>query len=73
MAEHLGREIRPRRGPDVLTLVVGVLTLAMALSAFVGELPDVRGFDPRWLLAGGAALVGLLMLAGSRRRSRRSN
>ena len=56
-----------RRGPDPLALVVGLATLAMAVFAFVGELPDLSGFDPRWLLAGGAALVGLVLLVGSLR------
>ena len=56
-----------RRGPDPLTLVVGLATLAMAVFAFVGEVPDLSGFDPRWLLAGGAALVGLMLLVGSLR------
>jgi hypothetical protein len=56
-----------RRGPDPLTLLVGLATLAMAVFAFVGDVPDLSGFDPRWLLAGGAALVGLMLLVGSLR------
>jgi hypothetical protein len=56
-----------RRGPDPLTLLVGLATLAMAVFAFVGDLPDLSGFDPRWLLAGGAAVVGLVLLVGSLR------
>jgi hypothetical protein len=56
---------RRRRGPDPVALVVGLATLAMAVIAFTGRLPDV---DPRWLLAGGAAVVGLLLLIGSLRR-----
>ena len=56
-----------RRGPDPLALVVGLATLAMAVFAFVGELPDLSGFDPRWLLAGGAAVVGLVLLVGNLR------
>ena len=58
-----------RRGPDPLTLLVGLATLAMAVFAFVGDLPDLSGFDPRWLLAGGAAVVGLVLLVGNLRRS----
>jgi hypothetical protein len=61
-----------RRGPDPLALVVGLATLAMAVFAFVGELPDLSGFDPRWLLAGGAAVVGLFLLVGSLRGRNRS-
>ena len=56
-----------RRGPDLLTLLVGLATLAMAVFAFVGYLPDLSGFDPLWLLAGGAAVVGLVLLVGSLR------
>lgn len=61
------RQIRRRRGPDPVTLLVGLLSLGMAAAAFVGEVPDLSGFDPRWLLAGGAALIGLLLLVGSLR------
>lgn len=60
-----------RRGPDPVALLAGLLTLAMATVAFVGELPDLSGLDPRWLLAGGAALVGLILLVGSLRGRRR--
>jgi hypothetical protein len=56
-----------RRGPDPVTLLVGVLSLGMAAAAFVGELPSLAGFDPRWLLAAGATLFGLLLLVGSLR------
>ena len=63
MADRLVR----RRGPDVIMLVVGLLALGMSVSAFVGELPTFTGFDARWLLAGGAALLGVLLLVGSLR------
>jgi len=63
---------RSRRGPDPVSLLVGLLTLGMALAALVGELPDLSGFDPRWLLAGGAAVVGLMLLVGSLRGRRRA-
>ena len=56
-----------RRGPDPLALVVGLATLVMAVFAFAGELPDLSGFDPRWLLAGGAVAVGLVLLVGNLR------
>jgi len=59
--------VRRRRGPDVVALVIGLLTLAMAVAAFTGRLP-VISFDPRWLLAGAAAVVGALLLLGSLRR-----
>lgn len=63
---------RPWRGPDPIALLVGLLTLGMALAALVGKLPDLSGFDPRWLLAGAAAFVGLLLLVGSLRGRRRT-
>lgn len=56
-----------RRGPDLLMLLAGVLALGVATTAFVGQVPDFSGLDPRWVLAAGAAVVGLLMLVGSLR------
>ncbi|WP_232663820.1 hypothetical protein [Pseudonocardia sp. TRM90224] len=71
MAEYDGtkQDAAParRRMPDPLALIAGVLALAMATSAFVGQAPDLSGFDARWLLAAGAALVGLMLLVGSLR------
>jgi hypothetical protein len=69
VAELVKKETR--RGPDPLALVVGLLTLGMAASAFVGEVPSLAGFDARWLLAAGAAVIGLLLLVGSLRGRRR--
>lgn len=60
-----------RRRPDLLTLVAGLLTLGMAVVAFTGELPDLGGLDLRWLLAGAAASVGVVLLVGSLRGRRR--
>jgi hypothetical protein len=70
VADGTGQEIR-KRGPEVFTLIVGVLTLAMATSAFVGHVPTLAGLDARWLLAAAAAAVGLLLLVGSLRGRRR--
>ena len=67
MAEQETEVIRRRRGPDPLALVVGVLTLGMAVAAFTGQLPMIN-FDPRWLIAAAAAVVGALLLLGSLRR-----
>ena len=66
MADQEQRGVR-RRGPDALTLVIGLLALGMATSAFVGEVPSLAGLDARWLLAGAAAAVGVLLLVGSLR------
>lgn len=54
----------PGRLPEPLTLVTGLLALALSVAAFVGELPAI---DPRWILAGGAAALGLVLLVGSLR------
>ena len=62
-----------RRRPDALMLVVAALTLAMAVAAFVGVMPDLSGFDPRWVLAAGAAVIGALLLASGVRNRRRAH
>jgi hypothetical protein len=72
VADREERGVR-RRGPDLLTLVMGLLTLGVATSAFVGEMPTLAGLDARWLLAAGAAAIGVLLLVGSLRgRGRRT-
>lgn len=55
-----------KRFPDVLTLIAGIGTLLV--SAYV--LTDGRFNipNPTWLLAGGALLVGILLLASSLRK-----
>jgi hypothetical protein len=62
-----------RRGPDPVALLIGLLALGMAVAAFVGQVPDLSGLDPRWLLAGGAGVVGLMLLVGSLRGRRGAN
>ncbi|MGH3439372.1 MAG: hypothetical protein ACRDRN_23295 [Sciscionella sp.] len=67
-AEHTGNVAR-RRGPDLLALIAGlaaILASAYILTDGASWLPSI---DPRWLLAGGALLVGVLMLASSMRSS----
>ncbi|MBM7770216.1 hypothetical protein JOD54_000420 [Actinokineospora baliensis] len=64
-------ETKTPRRIDPLTLLAGLATLAA--SAFV--LTDGRiwlpSLDPRWLLAGVAVLVGVLLLGGSLRGKRK--
>ena len=71
--EAVTTTVTRRRGPDPVALVVGLLSIAMAVFAFVGQVPDLSGLDPRWLLAGGAAAVGLMLLVGSLRGRRTGN
>jgi hypothetical protein len=60
------------RRPDPVALLVGLLTLGMAVAAFVGQVPDLSWLDARWLLAGAAAAVGALLLVTSLRNRRNS-
>jgi fatty acid desaturase len=61
-------ERRPRRGfPDPFAMIIGLITLvlsAYALSDGAINLPA----DPRWLIAGVALFVGLMLLGASLRR-----
>ena len=61
---------RPSRGPDVLTLLMGLISLSAAGMALFNWAPALPLLDPRWLLAGGAVLVGLLLLVASVRPTR---
>jgi len=58
-------------GIDVFTLIVGIATLAASgyvLGDGVSWLPN---FNFRWVMAGAAVLIGVLMLAASLRNNRR--
>jgi hypothetical protein len=55
-----------KRFPDVLTLLAGIGTLLV--SAYVITDGAFHIPNPTWLLAGGALLVGILMLASSLRK-----
>jgi hypothetical protein len=61
------RPVRAWRSPDVLNLAMAVLTLTASAMVLADWRPPL---DPRWLLAGGAVLVGLLLLLASVRPSR---
>lgn len=67
MAEQHETETRRRR-PDLLTLLAGLATLFASAYVLTNGEVWVPTMDPRWLLAGGALLVGVLMLASSLRR-----
>ncbi len=56
-----------RRMPDLLTLLCGIAALAVAATAIVGSTAWLPPVDARWLLAGGAMVIGLLLLVGSLR------
>ncbi|MQA13277.1 MAG: hypothetical protein GEV09_03640 [Pseudonocardiaceae bacterium] len=53
------------RAPDLLMLLCGLAALVLATTALVGSTAWLPPIDARWLLAGGAATAGLLLLAGS--------
>jgi len=72
VADHdeMARRDTGRRGPDPITLVAGLLTLVASGYVLTDGALWVPGLDPRWLLAGAALLVGVLLLAGSLRNGR---
>jgi hypothetical protein len=59
-----------RRGIDPLTLVVGLGALFVAAVGLSEDTGWVSAIDPRWLLAAGAVLVGILLLVGALRKPR---
>jgi hypothetical protein len=61
---------RKRRGLDPFTLIIGLGALFVSAVAFSGDTSWISAIDPRWLLAGGAVLVGVLLLVGTLRRPR---
>jgi hypothetical protein len=65
-------EERPRRrGVDVFTLIIGVATLLVSAYTLTDGASWLPSFDLRWVLAGGAVLIGILMLGASMRTTRR--
>ncbi|MFJ7210332.1 hypothetical protein [Amycolatopsis sp. NPDC098790] len=60
-----------KRGVDVFTLIVGIATLLISAYVLSDGASWLPRFDFRWVIAGGAVLVGLLLLGasfGSKRR-----
>jgi hypothetical protein len=65
-------ETRPgKRGVNVFTLVVGLATLLASVYVLTDGAHFLPTFDFRWVLAGGAVLVGVLMLGTSFRSGRK--
>ncbi len=62
--------LAPRRVPDPLALLAGLAALAVAVTVLVGSPSWLPSVDLRWVLAGGATTVGLLLLVGSLRSQR---
>lgn len=69
MVEHENTAAQTRRrGVDLITLLCGIATLGVAGYVLSDGASWLPGVDLRWVLAGGAVLVGVLMLAGSLRK-----
>jgi hypothetical protein len=60
-----------RRFPDPVNLVAGLLTLWVAAYALSDGRLGFSGLDPRWVIAGIALLIGVLLLGASMRPGRR--
>jgi hypothetical protein len=72
VAEHdTEREVQ-RRGPDLLTLLAGLATLVVSAYVLTDGQVWLPELDLRWVLAGGALAVGLVMLFSSVRGNRRN-
>jgi hypothetical protein len=71
VAEHNTERDVERRGPDLLTLLFGIATLVVSAYVLTDGRIWLPTLDPRWLLAGGALLVGLFLLISSVRGNRR--
>ncbi|WP_309115171.1 hypothetical protein [Saccharothrix sp.] len=62
------REVQEKRGVDVVGLVFGVAALVAAAYMLSDGAAWPDFLDLRWVLAGGAMVIGLGLLAGSARR-----
>ena len=56
-----------RRGPDLLSLVVGLGALGIAVATLLGGIVWLPYLDGRWVLAALALIVGSLLVIGSLR------
>jgi hypothetical protein len=57
--------IARRRGPDLLTLAVGLAALGISLNALLGWVDWLPAIDLRWVLAAVAIIAGLALVIGS--------
>jgi hypothetical protein len=65
------QQTRPaRRGVDVFSLIVGLATLLVSAYVLSDGASWIPTFDFRWVLAGGAVFVGVLLLGASFRKRR---
>jgi hypothetical protein len=71
VAEHDTEREVEKRGPDLLTLIVGVATLIVSAYVLADGNLWVPSVDPRWIIAGGALVVGLILLGSSLRGRKR--
>ncbi|MGQ0837588.1 hypothetical protein [Actinokineospora sp.] len=60
-----------RKRPDFLTMAAGIATMLVSAYVLTDGAIWVPTLDPRWLIAGGAVLVGLLLLVSSMRGNRK--
>ncbi|MFD8497938.1 hypothetical protein [Amycolatopsis sp. NPDC059657] len=63
-------EKKPRRGLDMVTFVFGLLTLMVSGFVLGDGASWLPNFDFRWLMAGVAVFIGLVMLGSSLRSKR---
>jgi len=54
-----------KRSVDVFALIVGIATLLVSAYVLSDGASWLPSFDFRWVIAGGAVFVGLLLLAAS--------
>ena len=64
---------RRRRFPDAWSLIIGLVTLVVSAYALSDGAVNLPAADPRWLIAGGALFVGLMLLGASVRPRQRRN
>lgn len=57
--------VTPRRGPDLLTLAVGLGALGLAGTTLLDGIVWLPKVDGRWVLAAVALVVGVLLVIGS--------